>query len=179
MMHTRSTLAAVAAASLLALTTGCGGTSGSPLTSTSPAPKPTTTSSSAPAAPAADPSALRFGTSYRYDDGLTLTVTDPVTFTPSSWAYPSSKTAWKVQVTLTNGSSTAYDPSMFYATASVGGTEVDQVFDNAKKLSGSPSTKVRPGKTVSFWIGFTGKPTGDLAIDIRPSWEHDEVTYVR
>lgn len=90
---------------------------------------------------------------------------------------PEGKKFVTFDVTIANNSDEAYDPTLANFTASSAGEEAEQIFDTEKKLSGSPNTTVKAGKTVKFKIGFAVIDKKDITLDASPGFEYDTKTF--
>jgi hypothetical protein len=168
---------------------GCGGT---PVASSSTADPAATSSPSAetadePDVPSDEPAAeettdadapVSFGQTYKWEDGLEVTVTAPKKYTPSEYASADGEgTHMRFQVTIKNTGTKPYDPSLFTTTVSSGEAESSEIFDSGKGLEGSPSTKVRPGKTVKFPIGYTVLKPKDITMEVSPGFDYNEAIF--
>jgi hypothetical protein len=181
---------ALAAVGLALTLTGCGTT---PVSSSSPADSAATTApsvavedaaeddtaSAAPESEASDDAPVSFGQTYKYEDGLEVTVTTPKKFKPSEYAVGAEAkgTAVKFQVTLKNTGSKAYDPTLFSDTVSSGEAEAEEIFDSENGFEGSPSTSVRPGKTVKFVVGYKVLKLKDITMEVSPGFEYSEAIF--
>ncbi|MFL6177316.1 MAG: hypothetical protein ACJ715_11755, partial [Ornithinibacter sp.] len=65
----------------------------------------------------------------------------------------------------------------FSATVSSGDAESEQIFDSEKGIEGSPSTKVRPGKTVKFDIAYMVLKPADITMDVSPGFDYNDATF--
>ncbi|WP_043110033.1 DUF4190 domain-containing protein [Paraoerskovia marina] len=117
-----------------------------------------------------------FGSTYTYDDGLAVTISEPESFTPGEWAFGGEDAPAHVKFTITvdNGTDEPFDPSLFTTSLASGGAESDSVYDD--DISGSPDTKVMPGKSVSFVVGYGVEDPDDLTMEVSPDFlEHEEI----
>ena len=181
---------ALAAVGLALTLSNCGAT---PVTSSSPADAAATSAPSAadeeaaaedtaaetPESEASEDGPIGFGQTYRYEDGLEVTVTAPKKFKPSEYAAGAEAkgTAVKFQVTLKNTGSKAYDPTLFSDTVSSGEAEAETIFDSENGFEGSPSTTVRPGKTVKFNVGYKVLKLKDITMEVSPGFEYSEAVF--
>ena len=142
--------------------------------------------SAAPATTAAPPVAgqskngdLKFGQSYTWKDGLSVTVSKGVPFKPSSSAYIEKKSPAYLQYTITivNKTGATYDPALFHVTAQSGDTEANQIFDSSSDLGGAPSTKILNGRQSTFKVGFGVANPKDVVMEVSPGFEYDSVLY--
>lgn len=173
----------VALAVGLALSGACGGTPGTPTnTPTAGVNKPqntdTATPSEEPTSPAT-PSNLTFGQSYKYRDGLQITVSKPKSFQPSESAAGGEGAASHETFTITivNGTAANYDASLFSTTAQSGNTEASEVIDADNGLDGAPSTTLIPGRESKFKIGYGVADPQDIVLEVSPGFDYDSVIF--
>ena len=123
----------------------------------------------------ADGLTAAFGETFVYEDGLEVSVSAPSDFTPTETASGGEDFTEFVRfdVTITNGTGEAFDPSLAYVTASSAGVEADQVFDVEIGLDGGPTTSVLPGESVTFPAGFGVTDPAALLVELSPSFEYD------
>lgn len=121
-----------------------------------------------------------FGESYEWSNGLVVTVSEPVEFTPSEYAATGGTfdTFLKFDITIVNDSDENYDPSMFYDTLQSGNAEAESVFDSDSGLSGSPSTTLLSGREVAFSVGYGVMDPGDLVMEVAPGFEYESTVWV-
>ena len=144
--------------------------------------KPAAKSSPTVEPAAEDNKELQFGDKYTYENGVSLSISKPVEFKPSEAGLmivtdPKGKKFVAFDVTIANGSEEDYDPTLATFTASSGGEEAEAVFDTENKLSGSPSTTVKIGKTVKFKVGFAVTDEKDITMDAAPGFEYGTKTF--
>lgn len=194
----KSIFTALSGAALVVSLSACGAIGGSPTTSTSTSTgsnRPADTITSAPetvtetAAPVeaepepetsltgTDPGILKMGESFTYSDGLQITLSKPTAMTSSEWAYPESAPGLSFDVTIVNGTSAKYDPSMGYMTAQIGNTEAEEIFDSENGYDGAPSTSVLPGREVTYKAAFVGTDTTNLVVEIAPDWDRGSLVF--
>ncbi|MFC5947091.1 phage holin family protein [Pseudonocardia lutea] len=143
---------------------------------------PAAPSLSTPAVPASDSSVSSnvgtWGQAFRYGDGLTVTVSEPVAYKPSRYAVTTTGRAVKVDITVTNESSQPFDSAIVQITGSHGGFSAPQIFDSAKGLVGAPSGTVLPGKSITFPVGLeVGDEVGDFQVEVTPDFMHDSAVF--
>ncbi|KJK12683.1 hypothetical protein UB45_07540 [Terrabacter sp. 28] len=130
-----------------------------------------------PEEPAA-PESIRFGQTWEWEDGVTVTVSKPEKFKPSYTAMGGDgfKTHVRFTITLKNGSKEKLE---LFGTPTIvsGDTEGEAVFDTAKGLNGPPDSKVQPGRTVKFKVGYGVTNTTDLVLEYAPTFSHDDATF--
>lgn len=110
---------------------------------------------------------LKFGKSFTWDDGITITVSKPKVFTPSQYSkIKGAKTHVRFDVTVVNKSDNTLDLTLAYITLQSNNQEAEQVFDSAKGLKGSPSTKLLKGREAKWAVGFGVVNANDLVMDV-------------
>lgn len=162
-----------------------GSTVTTPTTATSPA-TPTTTA--VPTAPAPDvtldepeadqdPTAVKFGQTFKLDNGNEITMSKPAKFRSSNSAAPKANAVGALfTVTVKNGTNVPMSLVMVRISAASGSTDADEVFDMDKRLGGGPTTRVRPGGSSSWRVGFIGDATKPWIVDV--SLDSDTVTFI-
>ena len=127
-------------------------------------------------APIADaPANPVFGQTYTFEDGLAVTVSAPRPYTPSEYAYVDENASafLAFDVTIVNGTSANYEPSIFSTTLQSGNAEAQEVFDSANNLTGSPSTPILPGRESAFTIAYGVTNPTDLVMQVSPGFGFD------
>jgi hypothetical protein len=126
----------------------------------------------------ADDGTATFGQTYTWEDDISVTVSEPVPFQPSEYSAVEGAAAHMAfTVTVVNGSASPFDLTMFTASAQSGNTEAEEVFDSSNGFSGSPSTKLLPGRESVFKVGFGVSTPDDIVLQVSPSFEHTEVLF--
>lgn len=171
--------AAVAALGALTLT-ACGATPATTATSSTtasaPAPAPDPPSSSAAPTTNANPAA-QFGQNKVYKDGLTVSVSAPEPYQPSSMALvPPDTVSFETSITVTNGTSANFDPSMIQVSAQGGGGAGQEIFDSPR-INGSPDTALLPGGSVSYKVAFAVPATTDIVVQVQPGFDYEAVLF--
>jgi hypothetical protein len=185
----------LAAAALLLSLTGCAGTDSTGATDDAPvgnnrpsqdaaadakriAENAAAASAAAAAEVEADDGTATFGQTYTWEDDISVTVSEPVPFQPSEYSAVEGAAAHMAfTVTVVNGSASPFDLTMFTASAQSGNTEAEEVFDSSNGFSGSPSTKLLPGRESVFKVGFGVSTPDDIVLQVSPSFEHTEVLF--
>lgn len=159
-------------------------------TSTAPAsvttaPASVTTPPPPPPAPSTStttkkPGPAKLGSTYKWANGLSATISKPEPFNPSSSAAGAkeAKAFVKFTVTVVNGTSQVYAPSMFSTSAQSGNTEAKPIYDYANGITGSPSTKLLPGRQAKFTVAFGVADPNDLVVQVRPGFDYDDFLFV-
>lgn len=165
----KSILALIPTAALVAALalTGCS-TTGTATGSKAPVASTTT---SAPAAAPATPSTAAFGTTWKYKDGVTVSVAAPVAYTPSETAAGATQ-AQQVALTftITNGSAKNLNP-LVSPKVSSSGTEAAAIIDveNAQLASFAPTTVILPGGTSTWTQAFSVADASKLIVQLSPA----------
>lgn len=164
-MNTRKILASVVlTGALIAGLTACG-TSGAPSSDTKPV--ATHSASASPSqAPAASQNA-KFGSSYKYTDGIEVTISTPQPFTPSASAAGTVPGDQNVvfKITVTNNSKSNVDASTSEFSLTSGGVAASAISDLENPAAGDgfgPQTPILPGQSVSWQNAWAVKSTSDL-----------------
>lgn len=163
------------AITLMAFLTGCGFSS---------AVKADPNASAASVDPQAPPETnnlvKKFGEVVTYDDGMSISVSEPSEFTPSNLDYmPASEgdTSVVFKVVLTNNSSEILDPTLF-PDASSGGKPAIMIADvgnsDYPNLGMAPTTSVLPGQTIEFYSAFNIADPSNITFEVTPdSFKYD------
>lgn len=104
----------------------------------------------------------------KYDDGVTVKLSTPETFTPSDSAFVegSSDHYVKFTVTVKNASNERVDPVLMYVSLASGETEGMPVYDVVNGLSSPPETAISPGDTRSWVVAFGVTDPADLTAQV-------------
>ena len=115
-----------------------------------------------------------FGQAFTFKDGLSVGISPPTPYTPSTSASTSNPEGPFVAftVTIVNGSPNNYDPALFSASLQSGNVEADQVYDSANDVGGAPSTAVLPSRESQFTIAFEASDPADLVLQVSPGFEY-------
>lgn len=173
-MTARRRLAAVC--SVLVVLGGCATTSGEVTDETpvganaAPATEDGTSDAESEDTGQQEPGVLSFGQTFKYDDGLAVTVSKPKNFKPSEYAFTSEDWAGykKFKITVVNNTGETVDVSLFYVTMQSGNEEAEQVFDGENGLDGAPSTKLLDGRESTFAVGFGVADPDDMVMEVSP-----------
>jgi hypothetical protein len=110
---------------------------------------------------------LPFGKSYRWDDGVTITVGKPKTFKPSAYTVvDKTKRYLKFTVTVVNKSNKPIDLGLTYISVQSRNKEASEVFDSISGLRGPPATKVSRGRRPQFEVGFAVADPKDVLMEV-------------
>jgi hypothetical protein len=137
----------------------------------------------APAPKAEEPSATtgtsKFGQVWKYDDGLTITVSKPVAGTATETATAPGKPLSIYTVTIVNGSKEALKP-LAYPTVNYGaeGVSAEQVYDTAQGLGDTFDNTILPGKRATVKYAFDMPTTAkDVIFSITPDLSHSDAIF--
>ncbi|HVV09930.1 hypothetical protein [Amycolatopsis sp.] len=162
-MRTPARVALVAA--LLSLT-ACGGqaqvNSGAPAVGGSPA-----VQAASPVQQTVD-----FGAQYHFADGVTVLVSAPKSFRPSTSAYPRSARAVAFEIAIHNDGDQPYRLSALSVSATAAGTAAKQVVDSTQGYSGivDAGKDVPPGRDVQVTLAFAvPEPPSAMRLSLRPN----------
>jgi hypothetical protein len=133
---------------------------------------------SSPDSTTKDPTTGPFGTTFKTSDGVTVTISTPKSFKPSAYAISGNENHDLIlTVSVVNGSTKKFDPTLSSFNASSGDAEAEEIFDTGHDLNGSPETSILPGKTLNWAIGFNVKDPNDLTVDGSLGFGYDDVTW--
>lgn len=135
-------------------------------------------SSSVSAAPASTTGNI--GDTYTWEDGVSVTISQPESFTPDKYFTPkddSMKDYQKYKITIKNDSDQAVDATLFSMNGISGGKSVENVY--GEDLERAPSAKIQPGKSVTFTSGFLMEDHNDVSFDVYLDYDRDEVTFIQ
>ena len=175
------------AAAALALTfaiTGCGGAA--PAKDDNPpagsnADKTTPKAKAKPKPAEQDLSSLKFGDTAKWPDGLSITVSKPVKFTPGEYAAGmEGKNHVKVTITVVNKTSKPVKPSLFYPTVQSGDQEASAIYDHEAHVGDMPRTTLLKGRQAKWVMGFSVKNPKDIVLEIkspRPTFTSDSAIF--
>ena len=163
-----------------------------PATASTTQPPITSTSAANSAEPASSDSAnatttdsasesgeLKFGSTYTWDDGLSVTVSKGVPFKPSQYAAVGKKAAayLKYTITIVNKTGKPYDPALFTTSVQSGDKEAEKVYDSEGNLGLPPSTKVLNGRQSTFTVGFGVSDPKDIVMEVSPGFDYESILY--
>lgn len=182
MNRIRLTVAALITAATAAVSlSGCTSTPATPADSVSAGsnhPAESATPTPAASTPASDGTAP-FGTAYTWADGLSVTISKPTAYTPSSSAAGTvdGQSSVVLTVTVVNGTDQPFDLGMASISAQSGNTEASQIYDSAKGLESSPMTKLLAGRESTYKVAFSVTDPKDLVVEFAPDFTHESVLF--
>ncbi|MEJ2888773.1 hypothetical protein [Actinomycetospora aeridis] len=129
------------------------------------------------AAPAPATTAVAFGQTFTYADGLAVTVSEPTSYEPSSYAAGNTNPyAYSVTVRVTNNTGTAFDPVLLQTAMSTGGAPASQIFD--AETGTPPQNQLQPGRSMTYEVAFsTTTNSGEAQVDVTPSFDHEAAVF--
>lgn len=100
-------------------------------------------------------------------EGISLTVSEPTSFTPTVTAYPRAVRAVAFELVIDNGSDTVYRPAQLSFVATADGVATDQVIDSTQGYTGVVGAidEVLPSQTLRFAVAF-GLPSKPCAVRV-------------
>ncbi|MEJ2862746.1 DUF4190 domain-containing protein [Actinomycetospora flava] len=127
------------------------------------------------AAPAT--SAVGFGQTFTYADGLAVTVSEPTSYDPSSYAAGNTNPhALKMTVRVTNNTGAAFDPTLLTVSMTTGGAPASQIFDT--EMGMAPQNQLQPGRSMTYDVAFsTTADSGEAQVDVVPSFDHEHAVF--
>ena len=122
---------------------------------------------------------LKFGQSHTWEDGMQVTIGKLEPFKPSDTAAfdEDDERFVKFHVIIKNGTKKRFDPSSFSTTAATGDRDAEQVFDSANGVSGGPESKILPGRSKNFDIGYGIDRGKDFVLEVAPGYDYEAALY--
>jgi hypothetical protein len=123
---------------------------------------------------------VAFGEAYRYEDGLTLTISGPEEFTPS----PKAKTGGegnfvKFTLQVDNGTAKKFKPASVTVTVTSGGGQAGDVLDKKQGMTLAPGKPVKPGGQISWVQGFGVIDPQDVAVVVEAGMDRAPLAVTR
>jgi hypothetical protein len=150
---------------LLSAACGAGPVSGA---AQQPDPLTATSTRTAPRSPAPT---TGMGNQRLLDNGLSVALSAPKSFTPTDAASPRTPRAVAFDMIIENGSGTVYRPAQLSVIALVNGQSAAQVVDSTQGYTGfvGGTDEVPPGQNVRVTVAFAVPPTrADLRLLVQP-----------
>jgi hypothetical protein len=117
---------------------------------------------------------LYFGGQYRFDNGVTVVVSPPKSFQPSSSAYPRSNRAAAFEISVRNDGGQPYQLSGLSVAVTIAGVPTKQVVDATQGYSGivDADKDLAPNHDMQVALAFVvpDQPT-ELTLSVRPAAE--------
>lgn len=123
-----------------------------------------------------------FGEQYRFNDGITVSVSAPKSFRPSVSAYPHSARAVAFELTIRNDSDQPYKLSGLIVSATVAGGAAKQVVDSTQGYSGivDAGKDVQPAHDVQVTLAFAvPNQPAEMSLSLRPTASSSAVAVYR
>lgn len=123
-----------------------------------------------------------FGETHTYDDGITVTISEPQQFELSEIAsLEGDIRAHQIafEVTVTNNSSETFQPEPYPEVTSDGSTatlihDVENPFGDFSFSSGTP---LDPGESRTYLHGYSVDSMDSITVELSPTWQHDDVRF--
>jgi hypothetical protein len=123
---------------------------------------------------------LAFGETMAWADGVTMTVSEPVPFTPSDLAVGADQAVNLVfTLTITNDSSENLQPIVL-STLSSGGTEATRIIDlgaEGGQVGIPPTTPILPGESITWQEAWSVADPDSLTMQTAPSFAYESVVF--
>ena len=124
-----------------------------------------------------------WGERYTWANGLSIDVVPPVACTPGQYsAPPNIVRAVKFKVTITNGTSAAFETALLSLgnDAQFNGQRAERIFDTSGACGGTLDTAtVLPGKTYTYEVAYSvGAQPGEMQLVFEPSFNSDKAAFV-
>ena len=120
---------------------------------------------------------LVYGDTAVWEDGMEVTISEPEGYEPSEYVELSGDGEPVVmEVTIKNGTDEPFQAHSMHTAASSDGQEAERIYDMENDID-LPSTDVRPGKEITYKIGYEVKDKGDVDLDLNPGFEYDTAYY--
>ena len=105
------------------------------------------------------------GDTYTWPDGLAVTISQPVEYTPSESAAGTvdGQANLRFEVTVVNGTSEDVEASMILLTVSSGGRQADEVIDSDWEF---PTATILPGNDLTWNVTYSVADPDDLQVTV-------------
>jgi hypothetical protein len=111
---------------------------------------------------------VKFGGSYRFLDGMTVTVSSGKSYQPTENAFGAPAEQYlQYDVTIVNGTRQTFDPGRFSYGMTEAGKRVGQISDPDRQIDQIPDGSVPPGHQIVLKIALGVTGTKNLALDLR------------
>ncbi|KRE29099.1 hypothetical protein ASG80_20410 [Agromyces sp. Soil535] len=123
---------------------------------------------------------LAFGETMTWEDGVSMTVSEPETFTPSDLAMGADQAKnLAFTLTITNDSSENIQPVVFSRLAS-DGTEATRIFDvgaDGGQVGIPPTTAILPGESITWREAWSVADPDSLTMQTAPSFQYEDAIF--
>lgn len=119
-----------------------------------------------------------YGSTVTFDDGSTLTCTEPARFKPDTYAVYEAKKkfAVKTRCTFVNNSDETFDPALTSGSLSADGEEGASIYQQGLD---APDNPVLPGRKVSWSMGYSVASTKAMELTVSIGFfDHPEITFI-
>ena len=122
---------------------------------------------------------MGFGARYKFSDGLSVSISRPVEFTPSEGVDGAKSKSVKFVLTFSNSSSSPFDPSHVTMRVLSQGNEGVDLYDPANGLRGQwDTTPISAGRSRQYVAGFSVDGTEEVQVTILTSLDrYEAVTF--
>lgn len=170
-MNTLKKLGIAAILPLMLVMTGCTFVKGE----FTPVDKHATTASPAPKS---DPLLKGFGEVITYEDGVSVSVSKPVPYSPSAYAAGVTKGAKNVMFTIvvTNNSDTALD-ILGFPQANSGGQAASGITDFGDDRLNEPQAPLLPGRSIKWEEAFSVADPTDVTFSFAPNFDYKDAVF--
>ncbi|MEU6916886.1 hypothetical protein [Streptomyces olindensis] len=118
--------------------------------------------------------------SYKYENGVQLSLTDITRAVSSDTASPSNTPYARFNLKVVNETSQILDLGGLTVQCQYGeqGQEGDEIFDSARGLEGAPSTHLRPGRTITALFGCQlPRDESYLQVEVAPDYDMETAIF--
>jgi hypothetical protein len=123
-------------------------------------------------------SSTPFGGTYTYDDGTTLTISQPRSFEPSKRAQAGGEPEFvRFKVTLQNDSDSAIEPANINVTVESDSNQAGEVRDAKNGLNGPPGRRIPPGSESTWALGFGVFAIDDISVHVQTAPDSSPVAF--
>lgn len=156
------------------------GTSGATVAgeSTSGGSREDPTEAAATGGPAAEDADAAFGEVFTYEDGMTVTVSQPEAFLPSATSVNGGEPEFVTfRVAVSNATTADVDPNEVFVTVRSGDGEGGEVRDPDGGITGPPAEAIGPGAEASWSLAFGVLDSTDLLVRVQRGIDAEPVTF--
>lgn len=128
------------------------------------------------APPAENKFLKQFGDIITFDNGVTISISEPAPYTPTQYAAGTvdGNENLVFNVVVTNGSDEPIDP-MFLGSVSAGGQEASSIIDMENNIGLPPSTAILPGQSVTWQEAYAVVSSTDITFQMSYNFFKDAI----
>ena len=117
---------------------------------------------------------LKFGQSFTWEDGLSVTVSAPKTYHPTDSASGDEdfKYAIKFTIVVVNKTGKSFDASMANINVQSNDQDGSSIFDFGNGVDGAPQTKLLNGRQAKYSVAFAVANPKDIVLELSPDYDH-------